>query len=418
MEHRALGIGIIGAGHIIRRHALAYRSLPQLARLLAVADLDGKRARAARQRFGFEADFDDYRAILGRDDIAAVSVCTPAGTHARIVIDALEAGKHVLCEKPLATTLADADEIIAVADRHPGQIVCCVFQLRSDPTHRRMRWMIREKHIGSALAARMCVRLCKSPAYYANVPGRGSWETDGGGVVINQAIHQLDALVSFLGDPLEVSAVMDTFVQPIEAEDTLAGWIRFRSGAIATVECTTCAKSKEFSIDVFGDSAGVCVSGDPDSQKFDWRVRARGSAAKKALTSMGLKAFPSPPDPKSLSLKIKKLIAKIGRREWLPPPHWGHTPFVREFLEAALAGEAGPVPPREARRSLELAMALYQSAKTGSAVKLALDSRSPLHHGVELPPDGEDGKEAETLARGPTAERSTFRLGNKEQVRT
>ncbi len=418
MGQGSLGIGIIGAGHIIKRHALAYRVHPDLARLIAVADIDRRRAQAAAQRFGLEDSGDDYQALLARDDIDAVSICTPAGTHARIVIDAIRAGKHVLCEKPLATTLADADEIIAVAEQHPKQTVSCVFQLRSDATYRRMRWMIREKHIGRALSARVCVRLRKTPAYYANAPGRGSWEMDGGGVVINQAIHQLDALVSFLGHPVAVSAVMDTLVQPIEAEDTLAGWIRFGNGALATVECTTCAKSKEFSIHIIGENAEARISGDPDSQKFDWRVNARGSAAKKALRSTGLKAFPQPPDPKGLKLKIAKLSAKMRRRDLLPPAHWGHAPFVGEFLEAAMSGQTGPVPPREARRSLELATALYQAATTGDTVRLPLDLQSPLYHGLKRQPERDAGQQAEAPVEDRSPQRSSFRRVDREQVQT
>lgn len=398
MDSHPLGIGIIGAGQIIKRHALAYRSLPDLARLVAVAEIDPKRAEEAKKRFRFQRSYTNYADLLACEDIDAVSICTPAAAHAAIVIDAIRAGKHVLCEKPMATTLADADRIIAAAENKPKSTVSCVFQLRNDPTHRRMCWMIEQGYIGKVLFAKVCVRLRKSRGYYQSAPGRGSYRSDGGGVVINQAIHQIDALLSLLGEPVAVSAVMDTFVHPIEAEDTLVGWIRFAGGAIATVECSTCAKRKEFSIDVVGEHAGMRVSGDPDSQRFDWRVDVAGSAAKRSLRSSGLRRFPDPRDPKPWTVVAGKLLAAITRRDRLPPSDRGHTPLIREFLESALAGRPGPIPPREARRSLELTMALYESARTRRVVELPLDPCCGLYDGVDAESKTASKKEVQSVA--------------------
>src|SRR5437899_9934278 len=120
MEHPFLGVGIIGAGAILKRHATAYRCLPELAKLIAVADIDEPRAGVAKREHGFLHAYTDYRALLDRKDIDVISICTPPASHASIVIDALEAGKHVLCEKPMALTLADADRMIQVADRYPS----------------------------------------------------------------------------------------------------------------------------------------------------------------------------------------------------------------------------------------------------------------------------------------------------------
>jgi len=384
MEQKPYGIGIIGAGNIVKRHAQAYISLPESARLVGVADIDRKRAEKAKSEFRFDAAFDDYHQLLARDDIQVVDLCTPANHHAPMVVDALKAGKHVLCEKPMATTLAEADDIIRVADEHPQQVASFVFQLRSDPTHRRIRRMIEQGLIGRPLVASVSVRLRKKPSYFTSSAGRGSWKTDGGGVLINQAIHQLDALVSFLGDPVAVSAVMDAFVQPIEAEDTITGWVKFSSGAFATIECTLCAQGKSFLIEILGENAALAIGGNPDANKFDLKIKAQGSAARQALETQGKKASPAAPaDPASWKMGIQKVAAKIGGRPWKPPGHWGHTPFVREFLTAIETGSTGPIPPREGRRSLELAAALYESALTQSVVRLPLDSTSRVYNGVD-----------------------------------
>ena len=391
MTNRRLGIGIVGAGNIIKRHALAYGALPESARLIAIADIDLKRAKAAKTRFGFDHAHDDYQKLLARDDVDVVDICTPANHHARMVIDALQAGKHVLCEKPLATTLAQTDEIIQAADQHPALTVSCVLQLRSDPTHRRVRLMIQQGHIGRALFAHVNVRLRKKPAYYSSVPGRGSWKTDGGGVLINQAIHQLDALIYFLGDPVAVSAVMATFTQPIEAEDTIAGWVKFSNGAFATIDCTVCAHSKSFAIEVLGENAMMSLGGNPDANSFDWKIKAASGASQSTLKAQGLKECPAAPaDPRPWTVAFQKTVSKLRGKSWIPPGHWGHTPFIREFLIAAQTGSPGPVPPREARRSVELAAALYESALTGHIVSLPLDSKSRVYRGVQAENMGEN----------------------------
>ena len=381
MNTGLLGIGIIGAGAIVKRHVIAYQSLPQLARLVAVADIDAKRANEAKNAYGFSDAVTDYHALLSRDDIDAVDVCTPAGLHCRMEVDALRAGKHVLCEKPIATTLADADAMIAAADEHPHLASSCVFQLRCETTHRRMRWLIDQGHLGRPLLAKLAVKVRKSPSYYTARPGGGSWKSDGGGVLVNQAIHQLDALITFLGEPVEASATMDTFVHPIECEDTLTGWVRFESGAIATIECTTCAKRKESAIEITGENAGLRIAGDPDSQEFDLRIDALGSAARKAIHGKGMNAVPEPRRPGKLTVSIRKLVAKSKRKPFAPSLFWGHTPFVKEFLESARDGRPGPVPFREARRSLALATALYESSRTKRVVTWPIDGRCSLYRG-------------------------------------
>lgn len=385
MTHRPLGIGIIGAGNIVKRHALAYRSLPDLAKPIVVADIDARRAAEAKSQFGFQAAASDFEDVLARDDVDVVDICTPANHHARMAIKALQAGKHVLCEKPMATTLADADAIIRAAEERPNQTASFVFQLRAEASHRRMRHLIQGGHVGRPLTTYLSVMLRKKPAYYTAASGRGSWRCDGGGVLINQAVHQLDALISFLGEPTEVSAVMDTFVQPIEAEDTIAGWVKFTSGAFATVLCTVCAHSKRFLFEVLGQNAALSLGGDPDGHQFDWKVKAPGSAAQRALGTQSAKEVPAaPPDPASWRIAGQKLMSKLARRPWLPPTHWGHTPFIREFLTAAQSGSAGPVPPREARRSLELAMAFYESARTGKVVRLPLTEACSIYNGIAV----------------------------------
>lgn len=365
-----LGVGIIGAGHILKRHADACRALPGHCRLVAIADLDRDRALAAQRTFGFAAALTDHRELLDRKDVDVVCVCTPAGTHAALALDTIEAGKHVLIEKPLATTLEDADRLIRAASRHSGRTHGCVFQLRLDPVYRRLRWIIEQGEIGRVLSATARVRLRKSPTYFTSAPGRGSFRTDGGGVVINQAIHQLDAMLFTLGDVVEVSAVAKTLVHPIEGEDVLLGWVRFAGGAVGNVDCSTFAKRREFILEVIGENAAVRVYGDPDAQAFEWVIDAPGSAARDAIRSRAVAAVPEVKKAPKWARSLKKLAAKVTRQPALAPPEGGHRALLRAFLEAAATGSPAPVTLEEGRRSLALVLTLYESARTQRVLPL------------------------------------------------
>jgi UDP-N-acetyl-2-amino-2-deoxyglucuronate dehydrogenase len=383
MQPSILGVGIIGAGGIVRRHADAYRCLPELARLVAVADIDHNRASAAKRAFGFQEAYADYRDLLSRDDVQVVSICTPPHVHTPIVIDALRAGKHVLCEKPMARTLEEADRAIEAADRYSQVQLSYVFQYRSDPTHLRIRHMIQEQDLGRILMATLQVRAQRTPAYYASRPGRGSWGIDGGGVLINQAIHQLDALVSFMGKPIEVSAAMNTFLQPTEGEDTLVGWIKFESGSFATVNCTVCAHQEWFAIEVLGENAQTTVRGDPNEHYCTWMLHSKSSAVRRALWRSGHRLFPDvPTGPRRATIIAQKVVCKLRRHDWLPPRYWGHTPHVRDFLRSIVSSQPVPVPPREARRSLELAVALYAAAIKSEKVLLPIDRHHFCYAGI------------------------------------
>lgn len=376
--NRPLGIGIIGAGHIISRHAPAYLAEPELAKLVAVSDLDPARAEVAARKYGFAVSTADYRELLNHPDVHAVSICTPPATHTDLIIDALRAGKHVLCEKPLATTLTDADRIIAAADAGQRQTIACVFQLRLDPAYRRLKWILEQQRCGRPLLAAARIRLRKHRSYYTGAPGRGMLAVDGGGVTINQAIHQLDALLWLLGEPVAVSATMATHVHPIDGEDALQGWIRFRNGAMATVDAATCAHRREFALEIVCEHAGLRLHGDPDAQVFDWAVDTAGSAARDAIRAEALRAVPAQRREPKILRSLRKLSRRWSPRTAARAEAVGHGRVIREFLEAAIRGAPGPMPPREARRSLALVTALYESAHRGEVVHCRDDGSASI----------------------------------------
>lgn len=381
---RPFGVGVIGAGAILRRHALACLSLPEHARLAAVADIDRERAEAGRRLYGFAAACQDYRELLARDDVDVVTIGTRPNLHAEPLIEAIGRGKHVLCEKPIAHTLAAADEIIAACDRHPEARVSCIYQWRSDPTVRWFHDLVERESLGRLLLASVRLRAWRPDAYYQTAGPRESFAVDGGGVLVVIGIHQLDLLVSLLGEPVEVSARMETGVKASEGEDVLVAWVRFRSGVLATVAASVCDPENRFTVELVGERGAARLHGGGDINVCRWEVDAPDATTRRALRAEGRSRSPARrTDPGPLAMRALERVSRLRGRPWLPPQQWWHTPFFRDYLEALRTGEPTPVPPREARRSLELTTAIYQSALTRSEVRLPLDASSPFYAGVE-----------------------------------
>jgi predicted dehydrogenase len=373
-----IGVGIIGAGQISALHALAVLSLPELGRLVAIADLDDDRASAAAHRFGIPHTLGDYRELLARDDVDAVHICTRPQLRAQMIADALRAGKHVLCEKPMARNLTEADAIVEAAEAHPRQLLSFVHQWRQDVAVRRTGALLEDGTLGRVLQAHAIVRAFHAPAQYEKDPTRETWAGDGGGVLLTVAIHQVDLLVQLLGRPVEASARMDTFAKPIDAEDTLVGWIRFESGALMTLSCSLCSQEYLVDLEISGDQAAVKLSARrrgrlPEPFACEGRVLAIRRVRHHQLRAREWLARQLNPPHHIARARLGQLLARATGRRWLPPRSWWHTPTIREFLLAVREGAPAPVGAQDARRSLELCLGLYQSALEGGPVRFPLE---------------------------------------------
>jgi predicted dehydrogenase len=376
-------VGIIGTGVAGRSHALAYRAFPRLARIVAVADTDASRGESFRRRFGAGAAYQHHRDLLDRPDVAAVSVCTPPASHAAIVLDAIHRGKHVLCEKPLTTRLEDLDAIVRGAAERPSVVVSGVFQHREDPALVRARAALEQGVIGRLTTARFVAQTHRPPEYYRG--GRGRADTDGGGALLTQGIHIVDALVSLIGAPRAVSATMTRRAHRIETEDTLVAWLEWPDGMVATFDCTTAGPRDLYEIDLIGSDAGMHLRHRPGLARtwelsFSTRARASPSAPRPVhgvSTSRARSAF-------------RLAAAGALGRDW-QPAHVGHTAQVRRFLDACRGTGEPPVPPREARRSLEIALAMYESASTRRIVILPLGLANPRFTRTDQPSRGDLG---------------------------
>ncbi len=331
--------GLIGCGRVAPRHA---RSLAQLkeTQLVAVADPKENRAVNFSAEYGAVA-YTDYRALLDRSDIDAVSICVPSGLHAAIAVNALEAGKHVLVEKPIAINLVDADRMIRLADAKDLRLGV-VLQNRYNHPMQQLRTLIDENRLGRLYLGNACVRWYRPQSYYED-EWHGTWSMDGG-ALMNQSIHHIDALQWFMGTVQSVYAYTATLGHQMEAEDVGVVILRFTSGALATIEGSTVTwpQNLEGSVAIFGEHGSVKIGGTALNRITLWKVDGQLEQESEILTSQRV-------DPPSV----------YG---------YSHREVIRDFAWAVQDGRSPTTPGREARKSLALVIAIYESARVGHEV--------------------------------------------------
>lgn len=357
-----LGIAVIGTGSIAEAHLYSYQREPERARLVAVVDVAEDRARAAADRYGAPEVHSDYRQMLARDDIDAVSICTPPFLHVPMAVDALAAAKHVLCEKPVAPTLSELDRI-EEAQRASGKVFSGVFQLRFGKGAQQLRILLDEGRFGSLHLAIADTLWFRDDAYYDEVSWRGTWDQECGGVTVSQAIHLIDALVWFLGEPKSVFARAGSFRQNIDVDDSSVAVIQFESGAIGQVTSTVSASGPERSrLEIYGSNLSAVSQGpvyDATSEPF-------------ALSS------PVAPNAEAIQKEIEGRVPRAYRLL--------HRGSINDFLTAIHDGRDPLANINACRTALQVTTAIYKSAMTGQPVDLPIAHDDPFY--TALPPAG------------------------------
>lgn len=348
---RRLNVAIVGFG-IGKMHLDGFAALPDRFHVQAVVDLDaGRRAEAAAR--GVPETPDDIAAVIGRDDIDVVDICTPPSSHRALAERALAAGHHVIVEKPLVGSLADCDALGAAARAARGMLMP-VFQYRWGNGIRRLKHLQDSGVTGPLHAATIETHWNRGAAYYA-VPWRGKFATELGGCLTTHAIHAHDMLRWIAGDYAEVFARTTTRTNAIEVEDCAAIVFRMASGALATSSVTLGAVK------------------DMSRLRFVFQNLTAES---------GLEPYAPGNDPWSFTPRDEAIATRIAEamQGFAPAPER----FVGQFAafhEALAAGAPPPVTWEDARASIELLTALYGSAASGEPVRLPLDPGHPLHAG-------------------------------------
>ncbi len=336
-----VGFGIIGAGMIAAFHAKAMQQLDNV-KLVAFYDSFAPAAKARAEEFGVKA-YTKLEDFLADPDIDAVTIATPSGAHHAVAIPAAKAGKHILCEKPIEINLQRVDEMIRVCEEN-HVLLSSVFQSRFSKPVKLVREAMQAGRFGRMVLASGTQRWYREPKYYAASNWRGTWNMDGGGALMNQAIHMVDLLLYVNGAPEEVFAFSGTLTHSIEVEDNLCATIKYRNGSFGTIEVSTsCAPGFSRRIEFSGSTGTVAFEEDrivrwefatPDPQDEIIRKELIGTGAH------------SGSDPKNINVS-------------------GHASQISDLAEAILTGKPLVLDGNEGRRAVELICGIYESARTG-----------------------------------------------------
>ncbi len=256
MAESEFGFAVVGLGMGANR-AREVVATPG-ARLVAVCDIDGARLEKVMAEHGCEGTA-DYHELLSRDDIDVIYVMTPSGLHAVVAIDAAQAGKHVITTKPIETTLAKADAIIAACDQAGVQLLVD-FGNRYNAETNKIKAALDRGLFGDLILAEARLKWYRADTYYNESwhAWHGTWELDGGGSLINQTVHYVDLLCWFLGPPQTVRGRIGVYNHDIESEDMSLAMLHYPSGAEGVIVCTTTfPQSLPAGIEIHGTRGGV-----------------------------------------------------------------------------------------------------------------------------------------------------------------
>jgi predicted dehydrogenase len=353
-----LRVGVVGL-RVGTQHVDGYLARPDLFELRAVCDLNPELAQAEAERAGVPVIAPSFEKLIARDDLDIIDLCTPSGLHFAQTAAALRAGKHVVCEKPLAGSLEEVDRLAAL-ERESGRRICPIFQYRFGNGYRRLLHLKKKGVLGKTYLATVETHWKRTAAYYAN-PWRGKWETELGGTLITHAIHAHDMLTHALGPVASVMARVTTRVNQIETEDCAAVVLELADGALASLSVTVGSAVEISRLRFCFETVTVESSLPPYRPHFEpWQFTPMDDAA----------------------------AAKIDRafEDFEPAAEHFEAQFAQ--LHAALtADQPMPVTTADSRAALELLTAIYHSSRTGRAVPLPIAPDHPLYRGWRPEPD-------------------------------
>ncbi len=339
---KIFGFGIIGCGVISKWHADSIEKIDD-AKIIGAFDTRFESAKQFSEERGCIA-FETLEEMLQREDIDIVCICTPSGLHAKLAIEAANAGKHFIVEKPMAITKKQVIDIIDAVEKNKvkGAVIS---QLRFTPSIQRAREAIRNGELGRIILGDVYMKYYRSPEYYASAGWRGTWEMDGGGALMNQGIHGIDVLQYLVGPVVSVSGVCKTLTRDIEVEDTANLIVEYASGAIGTIQGTTSVDPGYPRVIEISGTRGtivikedVIIRWDVDGEQLSEDQIPKGNA----------KSFRDPAgfDIDNHRRQIKDLIGAIKENR---------EPMVNVY---------------EGKKPVDIILAAYESSRTGKKVLL------------------------------------------------
>ncbi|MDO4269447.1 MAG: Gfo/Idh/MocA family oxidoreductase [Eubacteriales bacterium] len=340
---------IIGCGRIADNHIDA--ALQNGMHVAALCDISEASMARVTEKFGLTdaVHYTDYKDMLRLAPPELVTVATGSGMHAPMTLDCLAAGCHVIVEKPMAMSLADADRMIALAEEK-GLKLCVCQQNRFNKAVQRIRKAVEDGSFGRMYHGAAHVRWHRDVAYYDTAPWRGTWEADGG-CLFNQCIHTIDLLRWMLGDEVdEVTGMTANLAHPnIETEDIGLAMVRFKNGALGVIEGTTNVypENLEAALYLFGENGTVKAAGEAVNRLELWRFENESDEEEAEVR-------------RACSEDIENVYG------------FGHVPLYADMRDAIETGRAPLVDGHAGRRAIELVLAVYLSNKERRPVKLPL----------------------------------------------
>ncbi len=347
-----LGCAIVGCGMIARFHARALAEVPGT-KVVALVSRNVANAQKMNQELGLSSEsYTELAPVLKRPDVNMVIVTTASGAHMEPAVAAAEAGKHVVVEKPLEVTLERCDRIIDACDRK-GVKLCTIFPSRFHDANLTLKAAVDAGRFGRLTLGETTCKWWRSQAYYDEGGWKGTKALDGGGALMNQAIHNVDLLLWMMGKPTHICGFTATLAhERIEVEDTAVACLRFSSGALGVIQATTSVHpGLPKTIAVHGDRGSVVIEQE-DVLRWDFVQEAPEDKAVRERFAQKVGASGGSSNPAAIS-------------------HQGHARQLADFVKAIETGTVPKVDGREGRKAVEVILAIYQSAATGKSVELS-----------------------------------------------
>lgn len=349
-----INVAIIGTGAISSTHIKGYLELGDKCKIVVLCDIYPDKAKEQANEFNLDVVvYDDYTKLLERSDIDLVSICTPPYTHAEITINLLNAGKHVLVEKPMASSLEECDAMNEAAKRN-NKVLSVVAQNRFTNAMMKLKNVLDTKLMGPILHTQVDSYWWRGHSYY-DLWWRGTWEKESGGCTLNHAVHHIDIFQWMNGMPTEVTAVTsNTAHDNAEVEDLSIAICRYDNGSLAQITSSVVHHGEEQQLIFQGKNARVSAP---------WKLTASKS-----------KENGFPEDDKKLEDEIQQVYDQQSDL-----PLQGHAGQINDVLSAITGNHNVLIDGIQGRQTLELITAIYQSGSLGKTVKLPLTEDDPFY---------------------------------------
>jgi len=341
-------VGVIGCGVIAPSHIKGYLN-SGMAEVVALCDRRSERAEELAREFNLQniKIYTNYEDLIKDPNIDAVSICTPHYLHAEMTIKAAEHKKHVLCEKPMAISLKQADEMIHACKRNNVKLEV-VFQYRFSPDVQKVKKDFESGIFGTPVLGEAVVKWYRDDATYYKKDEvarswRGKWTTEGGGALINQSIHTIDLLQWIMGPVDYLYAIYDTRTHDIEVEDIAVATLKFKNGALGVIIGSVSIRPQDNWLSIYGEKASVTIGSDIKISRY-WKLEEKVE---------------------------EKRAEKVEKEETLTPAI-GHDAVIRDFLSSIVEDREPFVTGEEGRKSLEIVLAIYKAHRIGGKVKFPL----------------------------------------------